>query len=369
MTPPVPHPVRAHVRATATDGDAGQPQVPGEIIVAPDGRYLGSGDSLTVHVGTEYPEGWTNCTWYEQPSYGRYAEGTCTCTDCEGLHTFRRWRQRVHGDPIDCVDAGLYDYWDVGIAPSHFTPGSCCEGGWIPYGSCWDGSHLHHGSCEGDIHCQRGSNTILAGWPLCGFAIANPSAALRVVTDSSGPVGLEDVPALEIDFAGNGLEGATFLGSDGGFDDPGPRSQTGWAPEDGSCWTFSMWVKAVPDGPSGYVCSGYDFGPRFGSYSFPFAHTGIPPYNSLHVILDGTWQYFRRDFITEYPFGGSPQLNAAIAILTLSSNPADPGCGGSSPRPIYIARGRVHVKQVHLGPCSTGVHIARRPANQREVTL
>ena len=118
-------------------------------------------------------------------------------------------------------------------------------------------------------------------WPLCTFAFMNPSSAIRVVEDDSGPPDLEDCGTLEIDFSGNGNEGVTFIGEDGGYDGASPdqpaynnsdRSTTGWTVPDESCWIENFWIKAVPDNDD-FTCIDYRISTRSGMYPFPFGQT------------------------------------------------------------------------------------------------
>jgi hypothetical protein len=190
--------------------------------------------------------------------------------------------------------------------------------------------------------------------------VANPSSALRVVADTSGPDDcLAERAALEIDFSGSGLEGAVFLGDGGGYDDSSPsngyaggeRSATGWTIAEGSCWTIRFWVKAVPDADD-FTCTGYELHTRTGFWPFPYGE--VTTGGSRSITLTDEWQEYYRTFVATGWLAGEPEpmTNAPLAILTFDSNQI-----ASSGRPIYGRKGRIHVKQVHVYPCRGGLHV------------
>jgi hypothetical protein len=344
-----------------------------EVVTGPSG-YLGgfATDYLTPSdlFQIRYPVGWTSSTWYEMPGVVRRA--SCECNDCQGLHTGTFYGQRAPDEEVTCDDATLFDFWDFAVSPKEYVGStSCCTVRFRTDQNCFHpDTGIHTGKCNTTPGCSAVAHQN-AGWALSTFALANPSSRIRTVADSSGPDGLEDCPAMEIDFSGSGLEGATFIGEGGGLDGTSPpngytngtRSTTGWSITEGSCWVERFWVKAVPDN-DGFTCTGYDIRTNVGFWPFPFHTTVID--GDRELILNGDWQEFyfvwqATGWLGAFP---DPMLNAPWAILTFAQNPMSPECPEG--RPAWQRKGRVHVKQVHIYPCdlTSGVWV-KRPSGLR----
>lgn len=413
---------QGHITATGTTViEECNPGVvdPHEVLVSPDGHYLGSFDSeYEVPFGRGYPTGWTNGTWYEQPgAISSDCDGTqvagpgagdeictadpdCFCDDCHGLHDYIYVRQRAPDDPICPCNAntsalGAFDYWNYAINPQRYTGGEGCNGGFDSTLMCYfGGPSPARGRCEYDSDVQP-YLIDYACWPLGPFALANPSSRIRVVDDTSGPVEdpcVQEEPTLEIDFAGNGAEGATFLGQGGGYDagryssftgcgdssanngwSQSERSATGWTvtpwhiygpdatpdPPDGSAWRVTFWVKAVPDN-DGFTCSGYSW--MFRSGFWPFRYAEITIEGEKTITLTDEWQFYDCCWRAETAAALSPSFpepitNVPLALMTLSTSDLL-----DQFRPFYRRRGRVHVKHVSVTPCffTGGVNIKKR---------
>jgi hypothetical protein len=355
---------RSNVMATVDDASGCGP-MPGEVIVGANGSYLGNFDSIGVQpFGVEYPVGWTNGTWYEQPGRASIDDPACDCTDCFGTTTGKRIEQQLPDQEIDCNNASIFDLWDFSINPQEYTGTVHCQSIFFPANFCMGSPG---GACGTNPAFGSVANY---GWPLVPFAFANPSSRIRVVDDVTGPEGLEDCGTLEIDFSGNGNEGASFVGEDGGLDGASPpqtginnadRSTTGWTVEDDSCWIERFWIKAVEDN-DGFVCTGYDIVTHAGLYPFPFGRVLVDGASTL--TLDGDWQEFYFKWTASYTNPLAPALqNSMFGIFTTEINSAvlDPSCPIT--RPLYARKGRVHVKQPHVYPCllSEGV-IIKRPS-------
>lgn len=373
--------------------------LPGEVLIGRDnGQYLGDFSSLyhpSARFDVEYPVGWTNATWYEQPAAKNAKDPSCTCVDCRGPHTGRMVSQRQPDDSITPNDATLFDFWDYAVNPQHYTGIGGCNIVFDTSYSCVDANPphtFHRGLCQ-PVPGAYDFNEEPACWPLVPFALANPSSRIRVVTDTSGPTDdpcVQDELALEIDFAGNGAEGATFVGEGGGYDadrcgadsseDNGwsgsRRSATNWTitpwhvfdpsqpdPPDGSCWRVRFWVKAVPD-PDDFVCEEYDFTFHTGFWPFGYAETTIAGAKTISLtdewqLFDCTWRAENPNLLPVDPAFPEPITNVPLSLQTLTtSDQLDQF------RPFYQRRGRVHVKHVSVTPCSMGVHVKRYSAQQ-----
>lgn len=341
-----------------------------EVISAADGRYLGAFTSLyTAPFGLRYPVGWTHGTWVEQPGIAFVGDASCGCTDCNGSTPAVRVRQRTPDEPIGCDNASVFDYYDFSVMPDRYTGEEGCFYRFFPENFCGDPA-APGGACGVDISLTPWLHEPYP-WPLVAFAFANASSRIRVVEDTSGPEGCEDVLALEVDFSGAGNEGVTFVGEGGGFDGVSPpqtgvfnadRSATGWTVEDDSCWIEKFWIKAVPDNDD-FVCEGYDIITRAGLYPFPFARVSAGG-DPGPLVLDGEWQEWYWVWTANYTGTPNPLLNAMWGIYTTATNdfepdPPDPTCN----LPRYARKGRVHIKQPHLAACATsdGV-IIKRPS-------
>jgi hypothetical protein len=371
---------RANVVGTPNDLPCSGAVHPEEVLVGRDsGQYLGSFTSLYLaspYFDVKYPVGWTNGTWYEQPA--ARAVKSCSCTDCRGVREGRVISQRPPDEEITPDDATIYDYWDHAVNVQLYTGKEGCSVRYDPDFNCFSGGTVHHGLCQPDFDAQT-FHEVPACWPLSAFALANPAARIRVVTDTSGPTAdpcAQDEPALEIDFAGNGAEGTTFMGEGGGYDmdrcgfDSSPdngwglsgrRSATDWTITDGSCWRTRFWIKGVPDNDD-FVCEGYSFQQYVGFWPFTFVDVGIDGDRSIDItadwqLYDFTWRATWPHPINEaFPY---PITNCPIAFITLTAAELL-----DQFRPFYKRQGRVHVKHVSIIPCtlSEGLHVKRYSA-------
>lgn len=336
-----------------------------EVIKGTNGQYLGSFDSLyTVPFGLQYPVGWTHGTWFEMPAQGIELTSACDCTDCEGVKAGRWFRQRAADEQITCETAVIFDNWDYAIMPERYLGQDGCENHFFPERFCGGSPG---GNCDINTPLEFWLHEPFP-WPIVPFAFANPSSRIRVVEDTSGPEGCEDVLALEVDFSGNGNEGVSFVGEGGGYDgvsapqtgvSNADRSATGWTVPDGSCWIEKFWIKAVPD-EDDFTCTGYPIITRGGLYPFPFArvHAGGDP---GPLILDGDWQEWYWVWTADYTGTPNPLLNSMWGIFTTALSPFNPT--PPCTRPLHKRKGRVHIKQPHLAACTTsdGV-IIKRPS-------
>lgn len=374
----------------------------GEVIVGGDGRWLGGfTDEMWAPVlpctgAIEMPTGWTNAGWTEQD--GRIFEKHLVCDDCcppnphncppdVGCHTAYgfRWAQKVAGQPIPCdqiIRPNLYDY---GI-----TPMCCGTGDTVAYDtsrSCCCVVPCVQGKCVGVVS-NAGVNYSAAGWPLVPYGVALPSAAARVVSDATGPEGLEDYPALEIDFSGTGSEGAVFVGEGGGYDSNRPpfaasnpaaidifgndRTMPFWEIAPGSCWTVSFYYKSVPD-DDGVTVTGWQFTAK-ASMGNLIGHpvgqnfTNINNGGEEYGLLGSDWQHYLG--YTTWDPTGPPFGPACLSLLTPRSGGVKTICppsasNGFASHTVNHRRGRVHVKAVEVYPCNAygtgdGLHIWHR---------
>lgn len=315
-----------------------------EILLGTDGRYLGCFDD--VYKPSPFPTDLADPVWpvgFTPVGYLGQNAGE------NGEFNLLQW---LHGTAVSCPEDS---------ANSHFVPNfvNVLIGGGVVT------DHI----IAPNTHVTGHFTTEAASWPVAGqFAWIYSSSDIKVVVDNSGPPGLEDVNALEIDFSGmGGGEGVTFIGEGGGYTGAGPgggygwrqdetsHSTTGWHVDNDSCWTLDFWVKAVPDN-DGFTCSGYNFN----------GHTGFyPDYASWSPItLDGTWQHFKDDLIW-FPVGISDPMNNAILGIG-TDNPNRHNCGedipGGHALQLAVRKGRVHVKCPQVYPCesSVGVHLKHR---------
>jgi len=379
----------------------------GEMLVAAsDGRWLGDFSALYVapyhnfRTGfVEVPVGWTWLSSSETSGCDRsdadhQPGGGCICSDCCGSHERTLITQRTVGQTIDpCLTNPFLDGFGIAAAPMECVDGCSWQ---LLEGRCICGA-------RDTVSCRpptpaTGTQTA-AGYPLTNVGTCNASAGISVIEDSSGPDGLEDLPAMQIDFMGSGAEGATFVGENGGYDpgrpspvggfsspplakhrssdgtiyiapDDGPgglntgRSNTGINIYPGDCLTFDFWAKAVPD-RFGNTCIGYDLGTRISSATGQYL---IPPGFGHSLSLNGDWQHYDSSFTLEHSPPGFadplPYLESMITIMTGHTNTVDAftGCGTLKSR-VRPPRGRVLIKAVHLTPCSpvltTPVHVWR----------
>jgi hypothetical protein len=342
----------------------------GEIIKGVDGRYLGNFDSLYVApFGLIYPVGFTNGTWYEQPGLARVPDSGCGCNDCDSTFPGIYYRQRTPGEQITCTDAGIFDTWDYAILPDRYTGTDGCQDIFDPALPCGGVAFPPPGACRVHYELQGWMHEPYP-WPLATFTFANPSSAIRVVDDFTGPPGLEECKTLEIDFSGNGNEGVTFIGEDGGFDGASApqtgipnsdRSTTGWTVEDGSCWIEEFWIKAVEDNDA-FICTGYDIITRSGMFPYPFAQ--VLAGGSALLTLDGDWQFWHRVWRADY-VSPTPTImqNVPFGIFTTDTNPFDTtGCPIN--RPLHARKGRVHIKRITITPCEAGDISIKRPSGR-----
>lgn len=377
MTTDISH--RANVTADVASAPCSPAILPEEVIVGGDGQYLGNfvGEySASPKFNVSYPIGWTNGNWFEQPAAKDDLTAVCDCVDCHGIHSGRYVSQRQPNFAVTPDDATIFDFWDHAVNPQHYTGTEGCNNKFDTAYNCFGGSPptFYHGLCQPDTNSQPYLYNA-ACWPLVPFAVANPSSRIRVVTDTSGPVSdpcVQEEPALEIDFSGNGLEGTTFVGEGGGYDTTrcgfdssppngwtgGERSATGWTVARDSCWRTRFWIKAVADN-GGFVCSGYDFRTRSGFWPFVYVQEQIA--GNLAITLTSSWQLYDFTWKATFPAPPNPSFpepvtNTPLALMTLTAPPQLPYF-----RPIYPRAGRVHIKHVSVVPCflSEGVHIQR----------
>lgn len=307
-----------------------------------------------------YPRGWTSAGWFETAGNRIVDE---TCTDCDGDHSTIRYEQFDPDQHQTCdeVDPLGGVKWDYGLTPQITTPGKVivmhpthtCVRSSPPDGECDYADNVFD---LGDVHN--------AGWPLVPFDMAAPSMRIRVVEDTSGPSGYEDLLAMEIDFSGSGGEGATFMGAGGGYADSGganqgfgvgeQRSVTGWTIEEGQCWRVTYYVKAVPDFETGDVCTGHHMTTRYGFY--PSFAPNVLAAGSRNLTLNGDWQLYDFSFLTVHdPVVGYPIDNAPLSILCSTGSGIDEGCSG-----VTYAAGRVHIKLAQVFPCGPSLVVKKQ---------
>ena len=312
------------------------PRYQGEVIVGSDGRWLGGFDEIyhpspfPVDLGDPiWPVGFTPVGW----GFGTFAGHN-------SVVPYTQWR---HGTVVYCPD------------DSSAPPGNHYD---LESSGVWSQNVI-----APNTHVTGAATDEPALWPIANFYDwIYSSADMRVVVDNSGPTGIEDANALEVDFSGLGNnEGFTFVGEGGGFLGAGPidpnygdetdRSTTGWNVALSSCWTLDFWIKPVPD-DDGFTCTGFEIGGRWGFYpEFAFF--------AGQTLVAG-WQHYQQDSSWfDGVFAGYPMANAAVGIG------GGPGNISACPAPhgIYSLaqkRGRVHVKCLHVYPCGslpTGVHV------------
>lgn len=141
--------------------------------------------------------------------------------------------------------------------------------------------------------CAEGKPRVAIGVP---FAFGAGSA--YTVADSSGPAGLEAMPAMRVDLPGSptcyvGWAGAQVVDALGEWQYGLLDGDTGWDPPSDQEWLFSCYAKVVPDANDVTVTGAklrFDVSPNgFG--------TGSPTGDSL--TLTDEWQFFSTTF-----FGG-----------------------------------------------------------------
>ncbi len=361
--------IRANVKATAAGATA-----PTDLIFNGDALGgLGSfGPTSPVPLCADgdytrdYPVGWTNGGWFE--GTGRtVCHDACVCEDCLGSHTYNYYDRALPDEFQDCscVDP-IGEHFDYPPLPKYLpVPNIGCAGLFDPTVRCHDFNPAH----PPDGFCQAQANAgdlCTAGWPLAPFDQAAPSSRIRVVDDTSGPVGFEDDPAMEIDFSGAGFEGATFVGSGGGYDSnfsdacctltdssvtqglalgTDVRSNSGWTLTTGDIWQVLMSVKAVPDN-DGFVCTGYTWNTRFGFWPNFGPSTHVD--GSQTLVLDGTWQTYY--YVFQWNVAG--YNNAPFTMVVLDNNTLS-ACDQ------FQRKGRVHVKNATLSPLQAGLRVRR----------
>lgn len=372
--------------------------IEGEMILAPDGRWLG--DFAAEYVAPRkgpwdirFPVGFTHGTWFEMSGLGTIYDG-CECGDCctdagQPLIVTVFYLLRTPGEEIDlCSTTGGGREYGVAIMPRigiegcHYVlqnvPCLCKQP--PPPQSCWPVSPYAGGHQES------------AEWPLVSFGICNPSASLIRVVDDSGPAGMEGLAAAEIEFSGAGSEGMTFVGEGGGYDDSSVptdnwlanrRSTTGIEFNHADAdLTWSCWAKAVPD-RYGNLCSDDDYnlfggiqltpvGPTFAFLPINIStpdHLPYYPPEMLHpsgvgVRLSENWRYMTGRMIVREASGlhpPGPYVNPMFFVGTQTPNYVDPleDCpfdyeGAHNPYPKHASqqpiRGRVRIKALHLAP-------------------
>jgi len=200
--------------------------------------------------------------------------------------------------------------------------------------------------------------------PRAGIPFEFSTQLLTVVTDTSGPTGLEAEPALQID--GSGATNAAFAWVGPQHRDPDTGDyklglldndpDTGWYPQDGESWTFECWAKVVPD-YEGFTPAATDLG-------FTAAKAGFSTgtVDERTAISDTEWTFVHKVFDW---IGGDtgPGETTAFVFPVLEIHGSDWNrrenrtidvAGTPVTVEFYIARGRLLVKCAHLYPTGPG---------------
>lgn len=176
------------------------------------------------------------------------------------------------------------------------------------------------------------------------------AGAAYTVEDTSGPPGLEAMPAMRIDHPGCGgchvgwagpqvVDEATGEWATGLLD-----GSTGWDPPSDELWAFSCWAKVVPD-LNGITVDDMDL--RFDVAPEGFG-AGSPAPD--HITLTDDWQFFYVTF-----FGGFVPSAAwfwPLIHLARPQNQTDDTCHFFSDLHIntWHHKGSVLIKCAHLYP-------------------
>lgn len=128
----------------------------------------------------------------------------------------------------------------------------------------------------------------------------------QIVADSSGPTGLEDMPAVEIDFCGSGSGYLSFIGetaSQKAGEDPADYTDL-WNPAFASRWVIQCWAKPVDDG-NGYVMSDASMKLGYGRLEAAIFNAPI-----ADAALDTDWKFFQTPFATSDSYPDKPAIPA-----------------------------------------------------------
>lgn len=172
------------------------------------------------------------------------------------------------------------------------------------------------------------------------------------VSDSSGPTGLESVPAMRVDLPGSpdcylGWAGHQVVDDTTGAWNTGVLTgSTGWNPAADETWLFSCWAKVIPDANSvdvsgatlQFAVAPYGFGP------------GFPTIDALDLTTD--WQFFQTTFNGGF-FPSSSFYWPLIYFNGTIENIGADHCdffGTRIPIDTYQPYGSVLIKCAHLYP-------------------
>lgn len=173
----------------------------------------------------------------------------------------------------------------------------------------------------------------------------NPASSISVVSDTSGPRGLEHIPAFEIDGAGIPGSSVEWVGPGAGA---GLHTvPTGIPLVAGVRYTCSFWIKGVPD-DDGFVANGYAWHAALGvRYYGQFDIVQIP------IPSDWTFAFGVSSPYPSFSFVQSPNDGAFAMGFGTDLSKTEPytvPIGHGVAATIFSPRGRVHVKCIHLYP-------------------
>lgn len=182
-----------------------------------------------------------------------------------------------------------------------------------------------------------------------------PTLRAQIVTDPSGPPGLEDKPACWLDGAGN--EGLfTWIGETASqASGPYSPATSGWLPANGSIWCMSGWFRAVPD-DTGFIAEGFQV--EFGAARYAYGTGGAAFLGPFQLTLTQEWQQLSTRFMWVWSttdampvisLSGTHWHHTSTKNVNVLGTHEDLVKEGSSVAP--YGYGRVAIKELHLWTC------------------